>query len=322
MTTGSSRRAFLQSAAAAGAAALSLSALLSAWAPRRAVARSSAHSAEPLGGKVLTDNVVQITGLGTNAVLVTGADGALLVDCGPADRSAELLRFVSKYPGAGRVQLLYNTHWHYDHTGGNERLAKAGAQISAHENTKLWLGADFFSDWEGRRYTPRPKEAWPTRTFYTSGETTFGKDEVVYGYLPRAHTDGDVYIFLPRQNVLVAGDLVSVGSYPILDYTTGGWIGGMADASKALLEVVNERTLIVPGSGPVQSRADLQAQAEMLATMNERLKGLMRKGIGTDDLVAQPPTREFDAKWGDPKLFLVNAYRGLWGHVRELGGIV
>ncbi len=315
MTTGSSRRDFLKVIAAGGAAGLSACALV----PRRALAHSAA---EPLSAKVLSDNVVQITGLGTNAVLVTGPEGALMVDCGPAERSAELLRFVSKYPGAGRVSVLYNTHWHWDHTGGNERFAKAGARIAAHENTKLWLGADFFSDWEGRRYHPRPKEAWPTQTFYTSGKTTFGKDEVLYGYLPRAHTDGDIYIFLPRQNVLVAGDLVSVGSYPILDYTTGGWIGGMTDASKALLEVVNDKTLIVPGSGPVQGRADLKAQTDMLVTLNDRLKGLMRKGIGVDDLLAQPPTREFDPRWGDPKLFLANAYRGLWGHVRELGGIV
>ena len=314
MRTGSSRRDFLR-AAAYGAAGLSLSAIVS----RRASARSLVAS---LGANVVSDNVVQITGLGTNAVIVTGADGSLMVDCGTAERSSELLKFVTKYPGAGRVGTLYNTHWHWDHTGGNERFSKAGAKLAAHENTKLWLGADFYSDWEHRGYKPRPREAWPTQTFYTSGKTTFGKDEIVYGYLPRAHTDGDVYIFLPRQNVLVAGDLVSVGSYPILDYTTGGWIGGMTDASKALLGVVDSKTLIVPGSGPVQTRADLQAQSDMLATMNDRLKGLLRKGMGTDDLLAQPPTREFDAKWGDPKLFLANAYRGLWGHVRELGGIV
>ncbi len=313
MTTGATRREFL-TAAALGAAGLSLSAL----APRRALGRAT----QPLGATVLSDNVVQITGLGTNAVLVTGSEGGLLVDCGPAERSAELLRFVSKYPGAGRVATLYNTHWHWDHTGGNDRFAKSGSRITAHENTKLWLGADFYSDWEHRRYSPRPKEAWPTSSFYTSGKTTFGKDDIVYGYLPRAHTDGDIYIFLPRQNVLVAGDLVSVGSYPILDYTTGGWIGGMTDASKALLGVVDAKTVIVPGTGPVQGRADVQAQSDMLTTMNDRLKGLMRKGMGTDDLLAQPPTQEFDAKWGDPKLFLANAYRGLWGHVRELGGIV
>ncbi len=314
MRIGSSRREFLR-AAAVSAAGLSLSALAS----RRALGRSAT---EPLGATVINDNVVQITGLGTNAVIVTSPDGALMVDCGAAERSSDLLRFVTKYPGGGRVNTLYNTHWHWDHTGGNERFAKAGAKLAAHENTKLWLGADFYSDWEHKAYKPRPREAWPTQTFYTSGKTTIGKDDVVYGYLPRAHTDGDIYIFLPRQNVLVAGDLVSVGSYPILDVTTGGWIGGMTDASKALLGVVDAKTIIIPGSGPVQTRADLQAQSDMLATMNDRLKGLLRKGMGTDDLLAQPPTKEFDAKWGDPKLFLVNAYRGLWGHVRELGGIV
>ncbi len=314
MRSGASRREFLRTAAL-GAAGLSVS----AFAAGRAFGRSSS---EPLAATALSDNVVRITGLGTNAVLVTGPDGGLLVDGGPAERSADLLRFIAKYPGAGRVSALYNTHWHWDHTGANERLAKSGTQIAAHENTKLWLGAEFYSDWQQRKYEPRPKEAWPVKTFYTSGKTSFGKDDVIYGYLPRAHTDGDIYIFLPRQNVLVAGDLVSVGSYPVLDYTTGGWIGGMTDASKALLGVVDAKTVIVPGTGPAQGRADLQAQADMLATMNDRLKGLLRKGIGTDDLLAQPPTKEFDAKWGDPKQFLVNAYRGLWGHVRELGGIV
>ena len=315
MSIGASRRDFLKVVAAGTTAGLTACAL----APRRALGGSASS---PLSAQVLADNVVQITGLGTNAVLVTGSDGALLVDCGPAERSAELLRFVSRYPGAGKVSVLYNTHWHWDHTGGNERFAKAGATIVAHENTKLWLGQNFFSNWQGRRYLPRPKEAWPTRTFYTSGKTTFGKDELVYGYLPRAHTDGDVYVFLPRQNVLVAGCLVSVGAYPILDYTTGGWLGGMADASKALLEVGDEKTLIVPGKGPVQGRADVKAQTDMLVTMFERMKGLMRKGIGIDDLQANPPTKEFDGRWGDPKLFLANAYHGLWGHVRELGGIV
>jgi glyoxylase-like metal-dependent hydrolase (beta-lactamase superfamily II) len=311
---GSSRRQFLK-AAVGGAAGLSL-----AWvAGRPAVAR--AH-VEPLGATVLSDNVLLITGLGTNAVVVTSPDGALMVDCGGADRSSDLLRMVTRHPDIRRVATVLNTHWHWDHTGGNERLSRSGATLMAHENTKLWLGADFFVDWQNRAYKPRPREAIPTRTFYTSGKMSVGKDEVVYGYLPRAHTDGDAYVFLPRQNVLVAGCLVSVGSYPILDYTTGGWIGGMDDASKALLGVVDAKTIIVPGAGAVQTRADLQAQSQMLSTMHERLVDLMRKGIGTDDLVSSPPTKEFDARWGDPKLFLANAYRGLWGHVRELGKIV
>ena len=311
----SDRRSFLK-AALAGAAGASLALRALAGSPRDAIAVVP-----------LSSQIVQITGAGGNVVALTGSDGVLLVDSGVEERSKDLLRVVEKLPGGKHVHTLFNTHWHWDHTGGNERFGRyAGkdkAKIIAHENTKLWLGADFYCDWENNRhYTPRPKEAWPTETFFTSGKLTANGEEVVYGYLPRAHTDGDIYVFFPKSNVLVAGGLVSVGSYPILDYTTGGWIGGMSDASKALLGIANKDTRIVPGIGAVQTYADLQAQSEMLATMRERLVEAMRKGLGTDDLAANPPTKEFNDKWGDPQLFLANAYRGMWGHVRELGKIV
>ena len=307
----SDRRSFLK-AAVAGAAGVSLS--LRAW------ARSEP---EPIVVVPLSDNIVQINGAGGNVVAVTGPDGVLLVDSGVEERSKDLLKAVRKLPGGQHIHTLINTHWHWDHTGGNERLGKDKVRIIAHENTKLWLGADFYCDWQdNRHYTPRPKVALPTETFYTSGQMTANGQDIVYGYLPRAHTDSDIYVFFPKANVLVAGGLVSVGAYPVLDYTTGGWIGGIDDASKALVGIANKDTRIVPGIGPVQTYADLQAQSEMLHTMHERLVDLMRKGIGTDDLAAHPPTEEFNAKWGDPQLFLANAYRGMWGHVRELGKIV
>lgn len=307
----SDRRSFLK-AALAGAAGASLS--------LRALAGSRS---EPIVVVPLSDQVVQITGAGGNVVALTGTDGVLLVDSGVEESSKDLLRAVGKLPGGKQIHTLINTHWHWDHTGGNERFGKEKVKIVAHENTKQWLGADFYCEWQNNKhYTPRPKAAWPTETFYTSGKLTANGEEVVYGYLPRAHTDGDIYVFFPKANVLVAGGLVSAGSYPILDYTTGGWIGGMADASKALTGIANKDTKIVPGIGPVQTYADLQAQTEMLTTLRERLIDLMRHGIGTDDLAADPPTKEFNAKWGDPQQFLANAYRGLWGHVRELGKIV
>jgi glyoxylase-like metal-dependent hydrolase (beta-lactamase superfamily II) len=306
------RRSFLK-AAIGGAAGLSL-----LRAPGvLAAERTDAPTATPLGA-----GLTHLSGLGGNVVVLEAPDGLLLVDSGLAERSGELLRWLGKAYGGRRVKTLINTHWHWDHTGANERLAREGARILAHENTKLWLGADIYIDWQDKRYPPRPKEAWPTETFYTSGKLTFADQEVAYGYLPRAHTDGDIYVYFPRANVLASGCVVSVGSYPILDYPTGGWIGGMVDASASLLELCNAETRIVPGVGPVQTRADLQAQHDMLSTLKDRLVGLMKKGYGIDDWVNDPPTREFDAKWGDPKQFLINTYHGLWGHVRELGGIV
>ena len=308
------RRTFLKLAlgGAAGASLASIPAT-SAWA--RA-------SRDPITITPITDSIAQITGAGSNVVVFTSADGVVMIDGGAADRSGDLLKAVAKHTKVSHPQTVFNTHWHWDHTGSNERLGKAGSKIIAHENTKLWLGADFFSDWENRAYKPRPKIAWPSETFYTTGTLNVGKEEIRYAHLPRAHTDGDMYAFVPAQNVLVAGDLVSVGRYPILDVTTGGWIGGLVDATKALLEVSNDETRIVPGTGPVLTRKDLEAQHQMLSTMKDRLIGLMKKGMGTDDILGSPPTQEFDEKWGDPKLFLANAYKGLWGHVRELGGIV
>jgi glyoxylase-like metal-dependent hydrolase (beta-lactamase superfamily II) len=151
---------------------------------------------------------------------------------------------------------------------------------------------------------------------------TFANEPIEYGLMTQAHTDGDIYIHLPKSNILVAGDVVSVGSYPILDYSTGGWIGGMVNAQKALLDKSNVETRIVPGTGPVQTRADLEALHSMCDTMRDRLTKLMKQGLGPKEMVAAAPSKEFDAKWGNPELFILNAYKGLWGHVRELGGIV
>ena len=151
---------------------------------------------------------------------------------------------------------------------------------------------------------------------------SFGKEEIRYGYLGQSHTDGDIYVFFPGPNILMTGDVFTVGSYPILDWSTGGWIGGLSDASKTLVGLADAQTRVIPGNGPVQTKADLEAHATMCATMRTRFVEMMRKGMSAKDMLAAAPTKEFDAKWGNPELFITNAYPGLWGHVREIGGIV
>ena len=282
----------------------------------------SAAADSPITAERITDNLTLLSGAGGNITVLSNSEGLLLVDGSLPERATDLMKFLDERFKGQRIAAAFNTDWHLEHTGSNEALRKAGAKIVAHENTKLWIGADFVSDWQNKRYKPRPSQAFPTETFYTNGKMTFGGEPIEYGYMPQAHTDGDIFVFFPKQNVLVAGDVLAVSQYPILDYVTGGWIGGLQNANQALLKIVNAETRIVPGSGPVQTRADLQAQADMCNAMRDRLVKLMRQGMGPQDMIAAAPSKEFDAKWGNPELFIRNAYRGMWGHVRELGNIV
>jgi cyclase len=299
-----------------GAAALSVSSL----APSPVQAQGS-FSNEIFATK-LAENVVLVRGAGANVLAILGAEGVLLVDGGLAERSADLLKVISEHSGGRPIQAIINTHWHLENTGSNDALGKAGAKIIAHENTKLWMGAEIVVQWQRKTYKPRAKEAIPNQSFYTTGTMTFAKEEVRYGHLGQAHTDGDIYVFLPGPNILVTGDVFTVGAYPILDWSTGGWIGGLSDASRTLLGLTNASTRIVPGVGPVQTQADLQALVDMTGTMRTRFVEMMRKGMSAKDMFLATPTKEFDLRWGDPQLFIANAYPGLWNHVREIGGIV
>jgi glyoxylase-like metal-dependent hydrolase (beta-lactamase superfamily II) len=307
------RRQFLQT----GAAALTLGAAAVAG-----LRPGTARAADALKVTHLTDDLLLIEGAGANVVALSRPEGVVLVDGGEATRSAALLKTLSQATAGRPVVTAFNTHWHWPHTGSNETLRKAGVKIIAQENTRLWLTEPVIEEWEQRTYPARPK-ALPTDTFYKGTQKlTFGNAAIEYGYLPQAHTDGDIYVYFRDANVLVAGDVVAVGHYPILDYSTGGWTLGMANATKQLLDLVDDQTRIVPGMGPVQAKADLAAEHDMLATLHEDLWQLMRKGMGADDMLAAGATKKFDGKWGDPDLFVNNAYRGLYGHVRELRGVV
>jgi glyoxylase-like metal-dependent hydrolase (beta-lactamase superfamily II) len=270
----------------------------------------------------LTDTLTLVSGGGGNVVVAVGDDGAAMVNGGLRDRATELAETVSTVTGGKPVRYLFNTDWHAEHTGSNEVLGRAGADIIAHENTKQYLGADIFVDWQHRTYKALPKPALPTRTSYTAGKMTVGRERIEFGPLGQAHTDGDIYVFFPDANVLVTGDVLAVGTYPLADYVSGGWLGGLMTATKTLLDLSNDETRVVPGTGPLQTRADLKVQHDMLVTLRERLHQMMRKGMGTSDMLAAGATKEFDERCGDPALFLSVTYRGMWLHVRELGGIV
>jgi len=297
------RREFLQ--ALAGAAAFAL--------PRTTGAQAG-PSATKLG-----EGISLITGAGNNVIALAADNGSLLVDAGDAAHAPDVLKL------AGRVSTVFNTHYHLESTGGNDAMAKAGATIVAHLNTKLWMTQEIIRDWEdGKVYPPRAKASLPTEAFRaTSGEMTIAGERIEYGLLTQAHTDGDLFVHFKNANVLAVGDAVQPGRLPALDWFCGGWIGGMQNAQKALLDRADDQTKIVPAMGPVMTKADLQANHATIVRIREKLVGLLKKGQGAQNMIDVKAVDEFtDVMPGDASTFLYVAYRGLWAHARELGGIV
>ncbi len=303
------RRQFLTAVGAAAAAVVG-------GVPRGAPAQS-APAAGALGEIPLREDLSLVTGLRSNVVVLRAAGAAAVIDSGPPERANELAKLVRGNMGLLAVELLFNTHWHPAHTGGNEALRSGDTTIIAHELTRLWMSTEYHVDWEDTTYKPRESAALPTGTFYSSDPqplvAEIGDEEIEYGHLPEAHTDGDVYVWFKNRNVLAAGGVVTYGEYPVIDYATGGWIGGLVDATKKLLALTSSETLIVPANGPAQPRSHLTAQLEMLTVVRERIESLMRKGRSITEMLDAEVTKEFDANWGDNReRFVANIYHGLW----------
>ena len=304
-------------------------------AERAAAATGPAAAATDPGltAREIAKGVTLISSAGVNVVTVRGPDGAVLVDGGLAEHAPALVDLAMRQTGTRKVDTLFNTSWRPERTGANDLLGGQGTRIIAHENTRLWMGTEIWVRWEGKTYAPRAKPARPNKTFYTTGSMALGHETVDYGYLPQAHTDGDIYAYFRKANVLVCGGMLSSHGWPLIDWATGGWIGssaksavlnvipipvygGMNPSLLALIDLADDRTIIVPGQGPVMTRADLKAQSAMYTKISERLRDQLYAGKGTREVVASAPTREFDARMGgDPTQFVTLAFESIWGHL-------
>jgi cyclase len=279
-------------------------------------------SARGLDVVELTERVAVIRGAGANVTVVHTPAGLALVDAGSSERAADLLRLLNeRWPGVPVLEV-FNTNWRPEHTGANAALRASDARIRAHENTKLWMGAAFDVKWAGYRHERRPPAALPTDTFYNSGSLDLGGVTLRWGYLPRAHTDGDIYVAVPDDDVLVVSDLLAVDGYPVVDFETGGWIGGMVEATRALMEAAGPATQIVPAVGGAQTREALETQLDLCTAAMEQVAATYRAGGTLEDFLAAEPVAEFAGARGDPNLFLVLVYEGAYYHVRQLGGVI
>jgi cyclase len=274
----------------------------------------------PIAAAKLSDRLAVLMGDGGNVAIVISDDGLMMVDGGLADRSADLLKAVSTQVDSHSFRMVFNTHWHLDHVGCNETLGKSGAKIMAHANSKKWLSQKVNMEALNRVVEPLKPEGLPIQTFTKAGHLTFGKEKIEYGVVPPAHTDGDAYLFFPGPNVLHTGDILFNGTYPFIDYSTGGWIGGMASACDALLKVGDARTRIIPGHGPLASKDDLKASRDMLAAVHDRFETMRKQGKTAQEVAALEPTKDFDSRFSKgakPDQFLQVAYTGLLRHYAE-----
>jgi glyoxylase-like metal-dependent hydrolase (beta-lactamase superfamily II) len=314
----SDRRSFLRTSLG-GFAALATAPLLGGLGGcQQNPARAQTAAPRSLPLEKISERVGVITGAPGNVVVLTHAEGVVLVDSGSTALAPAVLRTL----GGQRVRTLFNTHYHADQTGGNALFAKAGAEIRAHTITRQWLAADYYVPAEDRWVKAPPKEAVPKVTFRGTGEMKTGVERIEFGYLLEAHTRGDAYVYFRDSNVLAVGDVVSPLRDPAHDWFAGGWLGGRTDAMDDLLELANDETRIVPAYGPVMSRAELQAERDMMAKLFDRTADLTHKGRSAEDMLEAGVMNEVGRKFEDPFRFLYDVSKGLQAHYTNFGGNV
>ncbi len=250
-------------------------------------------------------------GAGCNVIATRGKDGALMIDGGLKANSDALLKAVKERTGNARIHTLINTHWHPEQTGANEAVGRDGGVIFAHEKTRMYLSNTVTSvSFEGR-LDPLPKEARPNKTTLGDGSFEFDGHQINYGYLPAAHTDGDIYVHFPEFNILAAGGPVSGEQWPLLDYRNGAWLGGRVRAHQKLADIVRPDTRIVPAHGRLITGADLIRHRAIYQDLFTTMIGYMNMGYGPEDARDKNPLKEFQGELGDPSAFLYGAYRSM-----------
>jgi glyoxylase-like metal-dependent hydrolase (beta-lactamase superfamily II) len=265
--------------------------------------------------QALRRDVSVLLGPGGNIAVLTGPDGKLVVDAEIVTARPNVSVALASI-NADPIRQLVNTHWHFDHTGGNEWLHEAGASILAHENTRNHLSVDtrVEGNWQ-HTFPAAPVGAIPstvfkdTHTLHVNGSTLN-----LNHYLP-AHTDSDISVHFTEADILHAGDTFWNRDYPFIDYSTGGSIDGQIRAAEANLAKVTEKTIVIPGHGVVGSKADLILFRDMLVEIRDKVAALKKQGRSLPEVVAAKPGARYDAEWGNlfqsPSDFVALVYLGV-----------
>jgi len=246
----------------------------------------------------VSDGIYMLMGEGGNIGVSIGEDGTFAIDDQYEQMSAKITAAIKALSGES-PKFLFNTHWHGDHAGGNEHFGKQGAIIVAHENVRESLKVEKSIKLFNMHKPPSPKEALPVVTFQREMSLHLNGDDIRMVHVANAHTDGDAIVHFTQANVIHAGDTFFNGFYPFIDVDSGGGIAGMIAACNTVLALANDKTKIMPGHGPLASKADLVAFRDMLVVAEKNIQALIAAGKNEADVIAAKPLAELDKEWGD-----------------------
>ncbi len=264
----------------------------------------------------LAENVYVMMGAGGNIGVSAGKDGVVLIDDEYTPLTQKVKAAVVSISDQP-IKFVINTHWHNDHTGGNEDLGEAGAVIVAHETVRNRLSTEQFMSFFNLRTPPSPEAALPVVTFAKEVSLHVNGDELHVFHVAPGHTDGEVIIHWRDSNVIHAGDLFFTSSYPFIDLDSGGAIGGIIAAADRMIDLADEATQVISGHGTMSNKKDLMAWRDMVTTIRSRIEMQMKEGKSLDEILASKPTEEFDEKWGkgfiEPDQFVQLVHQSLSG---------
>ena len=264
----------------------------------------------------LSDHVYMMIGAGGNLGVSVGDDGVFLIDSQFAALTPKIQAAIAKL-SAKPVRFMLNTHWHFDHTGGNENLGKAGAVIVAQENVRKRLSSEGFIAFLGMKTQPSPAIALPIVTFTRDASFHLNGEDIRASHAPNAHTDGDTVVQFTKSNVIHMGDTFFNGLYPFIDTSSGGSVAGVLAAADRGLKTAGDNTKIIPGHGPLATKADLKAYRDMLAAVSGRVAAQVKQGKKLEEVVASKPTAQYDAKWGKGFLAPDKFVEMLYGNLKK-----
>jgi glyoxylase-like metal-dependent hydrolase (beta-lactamase superfamily II) len=255
-----------------------------------------------------------LMGEGGNILVSSGTDGVFMIDDQFAPLTEKIKTAIASFT-SGPIRFVINTHWHYDHTGGNENMGEAGAVIIAHENVRKRLSTDQVLTIFNRTIPALSKEGLPVITFTRDVTFHLNGQRIDVSHIKRAHTDGDAVAYFTDANVIHTGDILFEGMYPFIDVEHGGSISGMIDATNRILGMIDNKTRVIPGHGMLTDKRGLIAYRDMLTNIRDRILSQIQAGKTLEEIKLSRPTQAYDSEWGGgflkPEVFVGIVYQSL-----------